>query len=555
MNARCVCSRQSWSSHLIKIPQSWLTARPRYHYSPVFHSAACGKQTSQWSQSSRASSGRYKPHFRPTEEAAIEGFVPSGIYEAFGFQNQYDATDEHDEQPPAPSSRHSAVEPYAQNSIEELEQELMYTVQYPSENSRPLDILHHLIYERDIRPNTLHYTALFLINACPRKGSAANIKTILREMSEYNVPQSIETYRAVLNALAIHPDVETLHEVLERCRQQYVDLDNSMLHLVSLSYLRAGLFEIAMDYFEKLFVAGQIETWLYPVFLRSLADAGDWEAVMRMCYQLQDDQSLGAPLAMRQIDIPYSFWEWLLQKALAAKDISVSTWIWKGWVMKGYIVPDHKTCIRMMKMSAENNDFATLRSALKIWHVLYSENSDPILRSASHHTLPPNLRHLLRNLDQSSHLPSAAPYYTSFHLPPLPFQSTTTATHQTHISLYLAQKLLAPAHFDAYHALTPQTDPGAAYPRLRDHSRRHARWAAEHFPKHRQQVQQLNLNEHQPAKYLYNDTHTPQDKFEATLRKAETRRTRAARNPFEEMMRVARHVELSGKKDHRKQRP
>lgn len=487
----------------------------------------------------------------------IKETVPSGTYEAFEFQNRYEHSVELGEQVPASSSSRSSVRSYAEASVEELEQELLHTVQRLSNVSNSLRTLYHLIYERHIRPQTLHYNALLLINVCPRKGSAANVKAILQEMIEYNVSQNDETYRAVLQALAIHPDVEILHEVLKRCQQQYIDIDIGMLHLVVLCYLRADMVEIAMDYFERLFAAGRAETWLYVIIFRSLVDTGDWEAVMRMCYRLQDDPSLTIPLAMRQIDVPYSFWNWLLQEALKAEDINVLTWIWKGWVLKGYIIPGHDTCVKMMKLTAEHNDLITLQSALKVWDVLYGKHS--VLHKTSECKLPPNLYSLLRSFKLSevhrrpapsewsllnrSPCSSPAPYYTSFTLPKLSFIPTGDPNHSTHDPQYLAQRLLAPAHHNPYHGLTKQSDPGASWPRIRESSRLHARWLAG--------VSKQSTTKHKSPELVETDKHDEKDgshngagfnlaqaRFEELLRVGEERRARAAQNPFEGLMKA-----------------
>lgn len=267
---------------------------------------------------------------------------------------------------PAPqdSMRPKTILSFEETSTASLEQELLYRVTHTAPSKTTINLLEHLLVDRGNAPNALHYEALILNNADPEHGSADNIRTIMTEMEEAGISFNINVYTAVFKSLAVHPDIEVLDHVIESCNSMWIELDQEMLQLICAIYIRAGMLEIAEDYLDQIEGKGgkrmavepidptRSSLWLYVLLLRELALKNDWDGVLRICYRLDDDTSLGVPLAMRQLDIPYDFWLSLLKLAAQAKHEWVCDWIWILWVRRAYITPDPDLCQRLLAIFA-----------------------------------------------------------------------------------------------------------------------------------------------------------------------------------------------------------
>ena len=284
-------------------------------------------------------------------------------------------------------------------SSAEVERELLYLAAHSPPGARVLNLLDHLVAERCEQPNASHYEALIHANASPDRGSANNVRDLLQEMDKNKVPMNVNTYTAVLRTLVVHPDVDLLGQVIDSCERMWISLDSEMLHFVSAAYLRADMPELAMDYFDLIEgnassavqpgsthittetdASGKVELWLYVLFITHLTRNEDWEGVLRLCYRLNDDTSLGIPLAMRQIDIPYVFWHWLLARASGRRqhapcDRWVSLWVWDLWVRRAWIRPSLDECKKMLMLCAKHGLRDTAESIMQLLEKLASEES------------------------------------------------------------------------------------------------------------------------------------------------------------------------------------
>lgn len=253
--------------------------------------------------------------------------------------------------------------PYSATTTAILEQELLYRATRIAPSRKTLKLIEHLILDRNVAPNAAHYEALILTNADPQNGSADNIRWIMTEMDDTKIPFNVNLYTAILKSLVVHPDIELLDHVVEECNAMWIELDQEMLQLICAIYIRAGMLEIAEDYLDQIegksdnkhVVSEPVDPlkntlWLYVLLLRSLALSNDWDGVIRICYRLHDDTSLGIPLAMRQIDVPYEFWSWMLEMAADARDVWTCDWIWRLWVRRAYITPNAELCNRLLTM-------------------------------------------------------------------------------------------------------------------------------------------------------------------------------------------------------------
>ncbi|KAK5944237.1 hypothetical protein PMZ80_003518 [Knufia obscura] len=273
------------------------------------------------------------------------------------------------------------TQPVSETPSADLEEELLYLATHRPPGARVLNILEHLIADRRERPNASHYEALIHANASPDQGSPHNVQNLLQEMEASKIPMNVNIYTAVLRTLVVHPDTDLLDQVIASCEKMWIPLDSEMLHLISATYLRAGMPELAMDYFDlvegnasnavqsgsspvrgAVEPSGKVELWLYVLFIYHLAIQRDWDGVIRMCYRLNDDETLEIPFAMRQIDVPHSFWHWLLDHVVTTRHSRsrkrfsqrwLMLWICDLWVRRAWIRPAHDTCLKLLRVCSK----------------------------------------------------------------------------------------------------------------------------------------------------------------------------------------------------------
>lgn len=282
--------------------------------------------------------------------------------------------------------------PLARTSTSDLERELLFSAsRYPT-STRTRNLLAHILYDRKEKPTAIHYEALFLGNISPKYGSAENVQKLIEEMEQMGISMNINIYTAILRALVVHPDVDILNEIIEACGRNWIEIDLEMRHLICATYVRAGMPEIALEYLEQIehgtgnptlgvsksgLQRGKAELWLYVIFIQQLAEHNDWEGVIRLCYRLCDDTSLGIPLASRHMDVPYAFWNWLLEQSTAAKDKWVTFWIWEHWVLKARLKPAFETCMQVLEICADHGATRVAETASIILRFIWKESHEP----------------------------------------------------------------------------------------------------------------------------------------------------------------------------------
>lgn len=300
---------------------------------------------------------------------------------------------------PVRSKRRTTL-PVSETSSAELESELLFLAIRSPPGARVLNLLDHLIHDRREKPNVLHYEALIHANASAGRGSAENVRHLLQEMEEHKIHMNVNTYTAVLRTLVVHPDVQLLEQVIDSCERMWIPLDSEMLHFISAAYLRADMPELATEYLDLIDnnassvvnsdstpttgvanSSGRVELWLYVLFLQNLALREDWEGVLRMCYRLDDDESLGISLAMRQVDIPRSFWHWLLvhvssrHRHWKRSQRWPALWIWDLWVRRAWIQPSVPTCMKVLTICARNGLYQSSEGVLQVLHSLKARDN------------------------------------------------------------------------------------------------------------------------------------------------------------------------------------
>lgn len=266
-------------------------------------------------------------------------------------------------------STHSGTLPLKLASDSELEREMIFwstQTQTQRGRGRASKILSILVRDRGQDVKSLHYETLIALNSSSSQGSVASIKSLLQEMDQQNIACDVNTYTTILRSLVVHPDPDLLDRVLEGCTEMWIDLDAEMLHYITAIYVRLEMPELALEYLDRIEglsssspstanvgstsnQPGQAELWLYVLLINQLAEKNDWEGVLRICYRLNDDTSIG-PFAMRQLDIPYAFWHKLLQQSATSGDLWVTLWIWNTWVIRRWFRPSPAVCVKALQI-------------------------------------------------------------------------------------------------------------------------------------------------------------------------------------------------------------
>lgn len=360
----------------------------------------------------------------------------------------------------------------------ELEREMLHLAVYSPPGPRGSNLLEYLIVERLRRPNIAHYEALILLNASPEYGSADNVRNLLKEMENAGMEANANIYTAILRTMVVHPDIDIVTKVIEECDKLWIALDSEMLHFIAAAYLRAGMPELAMEYLDTLegaestpstsgspFAAtpsnmfGKVDLWLYVLFIHEFALHNDWESVMRLCYRLDDDMSLGIPFAARQVDVPFPFWEWLLRRAAAAKEPWVTMWIWDIWVRRAWIRPDRELFRLIFNTCAENGFQQAGRDVILLYEFLtapqaargshhrpISDASDP--QDGAFAVAYLEAQDALRKMSQRDKLLAVSHWWM--------FEDVSRVEDDTG----------RPIKMDPWAFLTNETDPGDAWPRI-----------------------------------------------------------------------------------------
>lgn len=117
--------------------------------------------------------------------------------------------------------------------------------------------------------------------------------------------------------------------------------------------IREDQLELATVELEKLTQKGvSIPRWLWTIYIHAICDQHDFDALIQLLYKLSDGGFL----------FPQPTLLHLLITASEHGDITITKWIWHGYVENMHIIPNEALCLTVLRLAVANLDLKLARS-------------------------------------------------------------------------------------------------------------------------------------------------------------------------------------------------
>ncbi|TPX10500.1 uncharacterized protein E0L32_008550 [Thyridium curvatum] len=205
----------------------------------------------------------------------------------------------------------------------------------------------HLIEERGEKPSLRTYELLLRANAAVR-GSADDVRELLKQMRENGVDGSSSVYHAALEALAVHPDYLLRNSVIKEMRDRWIEIAPEGWHSVVVGLLRDGQYEMALDKLEDLQKAHVgIPDWLYDIFVYTFGQMGFLDEALQMVnHRLQKETG----------DVSLNVWHFLLEVCSSGYHHEGTKYVWNRMVQPKLLVPSDGTVTNVLNTAARAGD-------------------------------------------------------------------------------------------------------------------------------------------------------------------------------------------------------
>ncbi|KEF57338.1 uncharacterized protein A1O9_05255 [Exophiala aquamarina CBS 119918] len=307
-------------------------------------------------------------------------------------------------------SRARKVIPRDQRSTELLEQELQLVAHRQPHPDPIRNILTMLIKQRQVKIAPPHYEASILANCHPKLGSIESVKSIVREIFREEVPMIPALTFAIVKVLSVHPDSLFRAYITDLMESQWISIPPAVAQLIVVAMIREGQIELARAEIGKMHEKGTaISDWVWCILIHALCDRGDCEAILDLCYTLDDQHfSIPRPTLLHVLD-----------HASSIKDLDLTKHLWHTYVESMHIIPDEALSMAVLRVAAHHSDqklaesvalvlgsgtTSTLPSPLEESSILASNGvldassvEPPVHRAAEHDTL-----HALPNGSEAS---------------------------------------------------------------------------------------------------------------------------------------------------------
>ena len=147
--------------------------------------------------------------------------------------------------------------------------------------------------------------------------------------------------------LAVHPDYLKRTAILGNIRSQWLASTPVVDHLLVAGYVKDGQLELAMQTLEGMRLRKvRIEQWVWTLMLYSLCAAEDFDAVMKLIYQLDDDK----------IEMTADALDHILERASQHSERELTKWIWHRMVEPRHVKPTRKASDNVLLIAAQAED-------------------------------------------------------------------------------------------------------------------------------------------------------------------------------------------------------
>ncbi|KAF7555118.1 hypothetical protein G7046_g6636 [Stylonectria norvegica] len=147
---------------------------------------------------------------------------------------------------------------------------------------RVLDLCKHLVLAHGYPVDVFMYECIMAAMAAPQ-GSAAVMRSLLKEMDLNGVAPTAYLCQAALAALTVHPNY-LLRDLIIRTMQSYwFEIDVTAQQNIAIAMLREGQHEKAFAHLEKLLLHNvRLDLWVYDIFIVEFGQQGFLDEVLHL---------------------------------------------------------------------------------------------------------------------------------------------------------------------------------------------------------------------------------------------------------------------------------
>ncbi|KAI0164669.1 hypothetical protein GGR57DRAFT_497544 [Xylariaceae sp. FL1272] len=221
-------------------------------------------------------------------------------------------------------------------------------------------LVEFLVRDRGEAPNAALYEALIKANTS-RKGSAAVVKQLFKEMQSHNIPTTLGVYQALLQVMVVHPDYVLRSQVLHDMKNRWLALDaNAQLNVIC-GLLRDAQYELAFSKFEQFNSTHQTAPpWLFDVFLYVFGDLGFHHETLAILKRRQNITGLA-----RQEPLSLNAWHFLLGVFGRDSFYLGVKYVWDRMVAHGYISPPDGVVLSALNTASRSGDTTLAMAAIQ----------------------------------------------------------------------------------------------------------------------------------------------------------------------------------------------
>ncbi|PGH15731.1 hypothetical protein AJ80_05439 [Polytolypa hystricis UAMH7299] len=242
------------------------------------------------------------------------------------------------------------------NSTENLERTLRYIVLVPPCHSNAMALLRELIYNRGVKPSLQHYRAMILANCDAYLGTPSQVRNILEEMEENQIPLDSNTLHAVLKVLAIHPDHLLRQEILQTLRDRWLPLSPAGWQHVIIGLVRERQYELALDTVSRMEAHNvRAQEWLYSLLIYNLCDAEEYGEMLKMMKTRVEKAHFLSP----------NVWFKVLDAACDARHEPTIEYVWNQRVKTSLLVPSFGMCSAALATTSRSGNITLADSVIE----------------------------------------------------------------------------------------------------------------------------------------------------------------------------------------------
>lgn len=161
--------------------------------------------------------------------------------------------------------------------------------------------------------------------------------------------------------LAIHPDYLTRNTILQKMREEAIELKDEGKCSVALGLLRDGQNEMALDYRDRMRREGtDIPGWVSESFIYILVMRGFLDEALGVFHEVLDEAR------NKSASLPRVLWCYLLDECSRSLHYEGTRFIWEEMVEQQQINPSDGTVLNVLNTAARHGDSALATAAIEL---------------------------------------------------------------------------------------------------------------------------------------------------------------------------------------------